>query len=92
MLYFSILSAGIIYIIGILIIILNGRNNLIMLIIALEIILLSLGLLSFQLSIILDDITGILITILLLPLAGSESAIFLSLIINYYPLRGTLQI
>ena len=92
MLYFSILSAGIIYLIGILIIILNGRNNLIKLIIALEIILLSLGLLSFQCSIILDDINGILLTILLLPLAGSESAIFLSLIINYYPLRGTLQI
>ena len=67
----------------------NGRN-LILLVISLEIFLLGISLILIHFSFILDDKTGTLISLILLPLAGAESAIALSLLIGYYPKRGTL--
>lgn len=65
------------------------RENLIMLIIALEIILLGIGILFVHVSFILDDLVGATITLYLLPLAGAESAIALAIYIAYYPNRNT---
>ncbi len=40
----------------------------------------------------MDDLTGTLISVLLLPIAGCESAIGLILLLIYYPSRGTILI
>jgi len=70
----------------------NNGNNLIMLIIALELLLLSIGLMFAHYSFILDDFIGVSLTFYLLPLAGAESAILLSVILRFYPKRGTLTL
>ena len=68
------------------------KENLIMLIIALEIILLGIGILFVHVSFILDDLVGATFTLFLLPLAGAESAIAQAIYIAYYPNRGTMTI
>ena len=65
------------------------KENLIMLIIALEIILLGIGILFVHTSFLLDDLIGATKTLYLLPLAGAESAIALAIFIAYYPNRNT---
>jgi NADH:ubiquinone oxidoreductase subunit K len=67
-------------------------QNLILIIISLELFLLSIGVLLVHFSFLLDDMIGSVITLYLLPLAGAESAIALSILIAYYPKRGTLTI
>ena len=67
----------------------NKKENLIMLIIALEVILLSIGFLAINIAFILDDMNGVMLTLYLLPLAGAESAIALAIFIAYYPNRNT---
>ena len=67
-------------------------QNLILIIISLELFLLSIGILFVHFSFLLDDLIGSVITLYLLPLAGAESAIALSILIAYYPMRGTLTI
>lgn len=92
MIQMSINIAIFIYIQGIIMYINNGNKNQIYIQIALEIQLLGIGLLFLQLSFILDDLLGSLMTIYILPLAGAESALGLSLLITYYPKRGSLRI
>ena len=66
--------------------IINGKENFIYILISLEILLLSIGLIFTLISFILDDMMGNFLTLLILPLAGGESALGLGLIISYYPL------
>lgn len=68
------------------------KENLIMLIIAQEIILLAIGILLVHVSFLIDDMIGATLTLYLLPLAGAESAIALAIYIAYYPMRGTMII
>ena len=68
------------------------KENLIMLIIALEVILLAIGILFVHVSFLLDDIIGATLTLYLLPLAGAESAIAQAIYIAYYPKRGSMTI
>jgi NADH:ubiquinone oxidoreductase subunit K len=68
------------------------ESNLIMVIISLELLLLSIGVLLVHFSFLLDDMIGSVLTLYLLPLAGAESAIALAILIAYYPVRGTLSI
>lgn len=69
----------------------SGRKeNLIMLIIAQELILLGIGILFIHVSFLLDDKNGALFALQLLPLAGAESAIALAIYISYYPMRETM--
>ena len=70
-------------------IILNSEMNQIMIVIIVEQLLLSIVLIFINLSYILDDWYGNIITILLLPLGGGESALGLQIQIKYYPIRGT---
>lgn len=92
MIYFSLHIAFFIYIIGILMYIFNGNQNIIYILIGLEILLLGLALIFLQLSFILDDLLGSLITLFILPLAGIESALGLGLLIKYYPKKGSLKV
>jgi NADH:ubiquinone oxidoreductase subunit K len=68
------------------------ESNLILVIISLELLLLSIGVLLVHFSFLLDDMIGSVLTLYLLPLAGAESAIALAILIAYYPVRGTLSI
>jgi NADH-ubiquinone oxidoreductase chain 4L len=71
----------------------HGRKeNLIMLIIALEIILLGIGIIFVHTSFFFDDLIGATFALFLLPLAGAESAIALAIFIAYYPNRNTMMI
>jgi NADH:ubiquinone oxidoreductase subunit K len=60
-----------------------------MIIISIELLILSLVLLFINLSYIFDDLLGNLFSLLLLPLTGSESALALMILIQYYPIKGT---
>lgn len=70
----------------------NGGRNLIMIIISLELILLSIGILLLHLSFNFDDLVGSTMTLYLLPLAGAESALALGILIAYYPKRGSVTL
>lgn len=70
----------------------NEGNNLIMLIIALELLLLSIGLLFAHFSFILDDFLGVTLTFYLLVQAGSDAAILLTILVIFYPTRGSLSL
>lgn len=58
--------------------------SIIFLILAIEVILITLALTSAYVSCVLDDLMGLLIALYILPLAGCESAIALSLLVAYY--------
>ena len=80
------------YLIGIIAFLFNGGQNLIMLVISQELLLLSVGILLVNLSYNLDDLVGSNLTLLILPLAGAESAVALALLVAFYPLRGSIQL
>lgn len=67
----------------------NGRNQL-KLIIVIELYLFSLAIIASNIAYTYDDQAGIIKSFIILPIAGCESAIALSILINYYPNRGTL--
>ncbi len=69
-----------------------NNDNLIMIVISLELILLSIGILFVHFSFLFDDLIGGTISLLLVPLAGAESAIALAYLVAYYPLRGSLSL
>nr|QCQ69087.1 NADH dehydrogenase subunit 4L [Synchytrium taraxaci] len=69
----------------------NGGKNFIMMIISLELILLSIGILLLHLSFNMDDLVGSTLTLYILPLAGAESALGLGILIAYYPYRGSIR-
>ena len=74
------------YIIALISIYIFYGNNLIFIFIALEIIFLTLAILATVQSLLLDNIFGINLALLMIPLAGVESAIALSLLVAYYTL------
>lgn len=82
----------IIFYIQLLGILFNQSYNLIMILIAIELLILSIVIILINLSYIFDDIIGNILTLLLLPLSGAESALGLMILIQYYPLRGSLYI
>jgi NADH:ubiquinone oxidoreductase subunit K len=66
------------------------KRNLIHMVISLELMLLSIGLLLVNISFALDDLIGATLTLYLLPFAGAESAIALALLVAFYPSRLNL--
>ncbi len=70
----------------------KSRGNIIMIIISQELILFSIGILLINISVGLDDLVGSYLTLLLLPLAGAESAVALAFQVAYYPIRGSINI
>jgi NADH-quinone oxidoreductase subunit K len=78
------------FFIGLLGIVLNRRNILIVLM-CIEIILLSLNLNFIILSTYLDDFCGQVFSFFILTVAAAESAVGLAIIIIYYRLRGEIK-
>lgn len=62
----------------------NLRSSYIFLILSIELLLFILAFFSAYFSFLFDDLTGSLLTLLILPIAGIESALALSLLVIYY--------
>ena len=67
------------------------RDNLIITMVCLEISLLGVALLFALASVMLGDFTGIITFLMLLTLAGVESALGLALVISYYRMRTSIR-
>lgn len=65
-----------------------SQNNIITLLIAIEILLLTVTVKIIYLGSIFNDIEGTIFALFIIILAGAESAIGLSLLVSYYRLRG----
>ena len=83
--------ALVLFLIGILGFILN-RKNIILMIIAIEIMLLSVTLLILISSFGFDDNIGQTFGIYIIAIAGAESVIGLSILVAYYRLRGNISL
>jgi len=67
------------------------RHNLIIVLMAIELILLSVNLLFVFFSVYLDDIMGQAFSLYVLTVAAAESAIGLAILVAYYRLRGSIS-
>nr|YP_010996288.1 NADH dehydrogenase subunit 4L [Saccharomycopsis fibuligera]WPA89461.1 NADH dehydrogenase subunit 4L [Saccharomycopsis fibuligera] len=81
----------ILFIIGTLGFVLN-KKNMMLLFISIEMMLLAITLLMLQGSAIMDDVTGLFYGMMMLMLAGAESAMGLSMLVAYYKLRGSVSL
>ncbi|MBY3555969.1 NADH-quinone oxidoreductase subunit NuoK [Modestobacter lapidis] len=81
----------ILFLIGLIGFVLN-KKNLILCFISIEMMLLAITILILQGSVLMDDITGVLYGIIILILAGAESAVGLSILVAYYKLRGSISL
>jgi NADH-ubiquinone oxidoreductase chain 4L len=81
----------IIFIIGLFGFIFN-RNNIILLFISIEIMLLGLTISILNTALINYDVDGLIYGIIIIIIAGAESAIGLSILVSYYRLRGHINI
>jgi NADH-ubiquinone oxidoreductase chain 4L len=81
----------ILFLIGILGFVLN-RKNIILMIIAIEIMLLAVTLLILIVSYDYNDSIGQTYSIYIISIAGAESVIGLSILVAYYRLRGTISL
>lgn len=81
----------ILFFISILGLILN-RKNILITIIALEILLLSVNINFTLFSLYLDDISGQIFVLFILTVAATESSIGLAILTTYFKLRNTIQI
>ena len=81
----------ILFLIGILGFILN-RKNIILMIIAIEIMLLAITILVLITSYGFDDNAGQTFSIYIISIAGAESVIGLSILVAYYRLRGNISL
>jgi NADH:ubiquinone oxidoreductase subunit K len=68
------------------------RNNFIILLMSIELVLFSINLLSAFFSFFLDDAQGQLFTLFVLTVAAAESAIGLGLLVMYYRFRGLITV
>jgi len=80
-----------IFILGVLGIVIN-RKNIIILLMCIELILLAINFLLLTASLIVDSIDGQIFAFYILVVAAAESAIGLSILVAYYRVRGTIAI
>ena len=81
----------IMFLIGVVGIVLN-RTHLLQMLMSIELMLLAVNILLIAYSVVLDDIMGELMALMVLGVAGAESAIGLAILISYYRIRGTLTL
>lgn len=81
----------VLYILGVLGVVLN-RSNLIIMLMSIELMLLAVSYLMVLLSIITDNLVGQVFTIMVLTVAAAESAIGLAILVAYYRVRGTIAV
>ena len=81
----------IIFLIGILGLVLN-RKNILIILMSIELILLAVNMNFVTLSVYLDDILGQFFALFVLTVAAAESAIGLAILVVYYRARGTIAV
>jgi NADH-quinone oxidoreductase subunit K len=69
-----------------------NRKNIIVLLMAVELMLLAINFNFIIFSVFLDDILGQVFALLVLTVAAAESAIGLAILVIYYRIRGTIAI
>lgn len=90
--YYEYLTIGIIlFILGVLGIVLN-RSNLIIMLMSIELMLLAISFLFLINSVAIDNLIGQIFTIMILTIAAAESAIGLAILVAYYRVRGTIAV
>jgi NADH-quinone oxidoreductase subunit K len=72
--------------------ILINRKNVLIILMAIELMLLSINMNFIIFSIYLDDVTGQLFALFILTVAAAESATGLALLVSYYRVRGNISI
>lgn len=88
----SVLSlTSIVFFIGLLGIVLN-RKNILIIIMSIELLLLSVNLNFAALSLYLDDIVGQIFVLFILAIAATESAVGLAIITVFYRLKNSIQL
>jgi NADH-quinone oxidoreductase subunit K len=90
-LFFFLLISTLLFFIGLFGIILN-RQNILIILISIELILLAVNFNFICFSCFLDDILGLVFALFVLTVAASESAIGLAILVSYYRVRGVLSI
>jgi NADH-quinone oxidoreductase subunit K len=83
--------AMILFLIGVLGILLN-RKNIILMIMSIEIILLAVNYNFILFSVYLNDLWGQIFSLFILTVAAGESAIGLAILVAYYRVRGTIAV
>ncbi len=81
----------ILFLLGILGIIVN-RKNIIILLMSIELMLLSINFLLLTVSSLIDNLDGQIFALYILVVAAAESAIGLSILIAFYRVRGTISV
>lgn len=81
----------ILFLLGVLGIIVN-RKNIIIMLMSIELMLLSISYLLMTWSTFLDNIQGQVLTLYILVVAAAESAIGLSLLVGFYRVRGIIGV
>lgn len=90
--FYEYLTIGIIlFILGVLGVVLN-RSNLIIMLMSIELMLLAISFLFLSNSVVIDNIIGQLFTIMILTVAAAEAAIGLAILVAYYRVRGTISV
>ena len=90
-LYSSLLLILLIFLIGILGIILN-RKNILIILMSVELMLLAINFSFISFSLYFDDLIGQMVAIFILTVAAGESAIGLAILVIYYRLCATIAI
>ena len=90
--YYEYLTVGVIlFILGVLGIVLN-RSNLIIMLMSIELMLLAIAFLFLINSVVIDNLVGQIFTLMVLTVAAAESAIGLAILVAYYRVRGTIAV
>nr|YP_009547077.1 NADH dehydrogenase subunit 4L [Halichondria panicea]AYV91355.1 NADH dehydrogenase subunit 4L [Halichondria panicea]AYV91366.1 NADH dehydrogenase subunit 4L [Halichondria panicea]QDH12167.1 NADH dehydrogenase subunit 4L [Halichondria sp. HK-2019] len=90
--YYEYLTVGVIlFIFGVLGIVLN-RSNLIIMLMSIELMLLGIAFLFLINSVVIDNLIGEVFTLMVLTVAAAESAIGLAILVAYYRVRGTIAV
>ena len=83
--------AFILFILGVLGIIVN-RKNIIILLMSVELMLLSINFLLLTISSFIDDLNGQIFAFYILVVAAAESTIGLSILVAYYRVKGSISV
>jgi NADH-quinone oxidoreductase subunit K len=86
-----IMVAFVLFLLGILGIVIN-RKNIIVLLMSLELMLLSINFFLITISSVFDDIQGQVLAFYILVVAAAESAIGLSILVVYYRVKGSISV
>jgi NADH-quinone oxidoreductase subunit K len=89
--YYLISMTTLLYLIGVIGLVLN-RKNILIIIIAVELMLLAINLNFITFSVYLDDILGQMFVLFILTVAATESSIGLAILIVYFRIKKTILI